>query len=138
MAMNDVGCRSIGADEIPQAVEVYLEALTEMRARHGIVAPAPPFSVAEVTYRHVFETGIFEVGHLSGPSLYLRGTTLTAARPRTGIHRAVRGCAPTTEGLRAAAASTGKTGSIGPVVEGCPTWTVRSARARFFRKTSMP
>jgi GNAT superfamily N-acetyltransferase len=60
-------CRAIRGDEIPEAVEVFLLGLADMLKRNGLAFP-PSFTQASIEplYRHIFETGIFEVVERDG------------------------------------------------------------------------
>lgn len=64
--MNEVQYRPVRDDEIAETAEIFLIAVADMYARHGINAATPEHAVVERGYRHVFETGIFHVAEIDG------------------------------------------------------------------------
>ena len=64
--MKAVQYRAVRETEIDEAVEVFLTAVTDMYARHGITAAVPERAAIEAGYRHIFETGIFQVAEVDG------------------------------------------------------------------------
>ena len=64
--MEKVQYRPVRETELAETAEVFLTAVTDMYARHGINQPPPPRSTVETGYRHIFETGIFYVAEVEG------------------------------------------------------------------------
>jgi GNAT superfamily N-acetyltransferase len=64
--METVQYRPVGETELAETAEVFLTAVTDMYARHGILQPPPPRETIETGYRHIFETGIFYVAEVDG------------------------------------------------------------------------
>ena len=52
--------------EIPETVEVFLNAVADMYARNGIKLPLPDRQHTETGYRHILRTGIFHVAEVDG------------------------------------------------------------------------
>jgi GNAT superfamily N-acetyltransferase len=64
--MAEVLYRPVRETEIAETAEVFLVAVTDMYARHGILQPPPRTETIETGYRHIFETGIFYVAEVDG------------------------------------------------------------------------
>src|SRR4051812_23124476 len=64
--MNEVQYRPVRDTEISETAEIFLIAVADMYARHGINATPLEQRVVEHGYRHVFETGIFRVAEIDG------------------------------------------------------------------------
>jgi GNAT superfamily N-acetyltransferase len=64
--MNEVRYRPVRDDEIAETAEIFVIAVADMYARHGINATPPEQAAVERGYRHVFETGIFHVAEIDG------------------------------------------------------------------------
>jgi GNAT superfamily N-acetyltransferase len=64
--METVQYRPVREAEIAEAAEIFLTAVTDMYARHGINQPPPRRETIETGYRHIFETGIFYVAEVDG------------------------------------------------------------------------
>jgi GNAT superfamily N-acetyltransferase len=58
--------RPVRETEISEAAEIFVIAVADMYARHGINAAVLEQGVVERGYRHVFETGIFRVAEVDG------------------------------------------------------------------------
>lgn len=58
--------RPVRETEIAETVEIFLTAVTDMYVRHGINAPPPARATIETGYRHIYETGIFQVAEVDG------------------------------------------------------------------------
>lgn len=73
--------RALRVEELPVAVDVFLAGLNAYTGRHGLPAPTAytPASV-EPLYRHLFETGIFDVAEVDG-----RITTICSAIVRDSL-----------------------------------------------------
>lgn len=52
--------------EIPETVEVFLNAVADMYARHGIGSPLPDRRATEIGYAHILRSGIFHVAEVDG------------------------------------------------------------------------
>ncbi|HEV2914288.1 MAG TPA: GNAT family N-acetyltransferase [Pyrinomonadaceae bacterium] len=64
--MKAVQYRNVRETEIAQTAEIFLIAVNDMYARHGINLAAPERAAIETGYRHIFETGIFQVAEVDG------------------------------------------------------------------------
>lgn len=64
--MDTVRYRPVRETEIEETAEVFLVAVRDMYARHGINQPPPRPETIETGYRHIFETGIFHVAEADG------------------------------------------------------------------------
>jgi GNAT superfamily N-acetyltransferase len=64
--MKAVQYRRVRETELAETVEIFLTAVTDMYARHGIDTPPPERASIETGYRHIFETGIFQVAEVDG------------------------------------------------------------------------
>lgn len=58
--------RALVAAELPVAAEVFLTAVNGMMGRFGLPAVTIPLAAQVEAYRHVFETGIFQVAEHEG------------------------------------------------------------------------
>lgn len=64
--MATVQYRTVRETEIAETTDIFLTAVADMYARHGINQPAPERGTIETGYRHVYETGIFQVAEVDG------------------------------------------------------------------------
>ncbi|HEX8073184.1 MAG TPA: GNAT family N-acetyltransferase [Pyrinomonadaceae bacterium] len=58
--------RPATSDDLPAAVELFLAAVADMYARHGITKPLPARAALEVVWPYILETGIFHVAERDG------------------------------------------------------------------------
>lgn len=61
-----VSYRSGTADDVPGAAELFVEAVIDLCQRNGQPITSPPTAPMEVYFRHLAETGIFEVAEEDG------------------------------------------------------------------------
>jgi len=64
--LTEVLYRDLRAEELPEAVELFLVTVEEMYERHSIHLPAPPRPLVEKFYAHIYRTGIFQVAEVEG------------------------------------------------------------------------
>jgi GNAT superfamily N-acetyltransferase len=64
--MEAVLYRPVRETEIAETADIFLTAVTDMYERHGIKAAPPERATVETGYRHIFETGIFQVAEVDG------------------------------------------------------------------------
>lgn len=58
--------RPARADEIHATIDLFLTALADVYARHGIMTPLPERDTIEQLYGYIFRTGIFHVAEVEG------------------------------------------------------------------------
>ncbi|MDQ1560591.1 MAG: hypothetical protein QOD32_3651 [Pyrinomonadaceae bacterium] len=64
--MSEIIYRAAREEDIPAALDMFLEAVQELYRRHNLEMPLPPRPAVEVAYRHIFETGIFRLAESDG------------------------------------------------------------------------
>ncbi|HZH29709.1 MAG TPA: GNAT family N-acetyltransferase [Pyrinomonadaceae bacterium] len=64
--MSNITYRAAREEEIPAALDLFLEAVTHLYRRHNLEMPLPPRAAVETAYRHIFKTGIFRVAETDG------------------------------------------------------------------------
>ena len=53
-------------EDIPEMVDLFFEAVTDMLARNGVAGSVPPRPALLLGYEHILSTGIFYVAELEG------------------------------------------------------------------------
>jgi N-acetylglutamate synthase-like GNAT family acetyltransferase len=64
--MADIIYRAAREEEIPETLDLFLEAVQHLTRRHNLETLLPPRPAVEVAYRHIFKTGIFRVAETDG------------------------------------------------------------------------
>ena len=64
--MTDIIYRAAREEDVPAALDLFLEAVHELYRRHNLEMPLPPRPSVETAYRHIFETGIFRLAEADG------------------------------------------------------------------------
>lgn len=64
--MSNIIYRAAREEEIPAALDLFLEAVEHLNRRHNLAMPPPPRAGVETAYRHIFKTGIFRVAETDG------------------------------------------------------------------------
>ncbi|MDX6268975.1 MAG: hypothetical protein QOD28_198 [Acidobacteriota bacterium] len=64
--MSEIIYRAAREEDVPAALDMFLEAVRELYRRHNLEMPLPPRPAVEVAYRHIFETGIFRLAESDG------------------------------------------------------------------------
>lgn len=64
--MSTIINRPACAGEIPATLDLFLEAVADIYRRLNLTMPLPPRAAVEVTYRHIFDSGIFRVAERDG------------------------------------------------------------------------
>jgi GNAT superfamily N-acetyltransferase len=64
--MEEVQYRPVRETELVETVEIFMTAVADMYERHGVKSSLPERASIETGYRHVFETGIFQVAEVEG------------------------------------------------------------------------
>jgi hypothetical protein len=64
--MSNIIYRAAREEEIPAALDLFLEAVGHLYRRHNLEVPPPPRPAVESAYRHIFKTGIFRVAETDG------------------------------------------------------------------------
>lgn len=62
--------------DVPEMVEVYLESLRDMRARHGVPPADRSAATMTLAYQHVISTGVFRVAESKGRIVAIAGAAI--------------------------------------------------------------
>lgn len=64
--MPDINYRAAQEEELPETVDLFLEAVPDLYRRHNLEMPLPPRAGTEQVYHHIWRTGIFRVAEIDG------------------------------------------------------------------------
>lgn len=73
LKMMEIQYRPARPEDVPEMADLFLEAVSNMYARHNITAAVPPRPVVLLSYKHVRATGIFHVAELEGRIVAIAG-----------------------------------------------------------------
>lgn len=71
--MMEIQYRPAQPEDVPEMADLFLEAVSNMYARHNITAAVPPRPAVLLGYEHVRATGIFHVAELEGQIAAIAG-----------------------------------------------------------------
>jgi len=74
--MMEFQCRPARPEVVPEMADLFLEAVSNMYARHNITAAVPPRPAVLLGYEHVRATGIFHVAELEGRIAAIAGAII--------------------------------------------------------------
>ena len=66
MPNSEVTYRPVREDEMPEAVELFMETVADLYERMTLSAPLPQRPYVELNYEHIRRTGIFQVAEVEG------------------------------------------------------------------------
>lgn len=68
--------RAALSEDVPEMVEVYLESMRDMRARHGVPPATRSATAMQLAYEHILSTGVFRVADSQGRIVAIAGAAV--------------------------------------------------------------